>query len=52
MEEVELIASGYEWVCPNCDTYVEEIEILKFVLCPECEKEFGVFEYYHAFGNK
>lgn len=33
MESVDLIASGYEWVCPHCDKLNREIEITQTVTC-------------------
>ena len=36
-ESVDLIASGYEWICPKCDCHNDEIEVLESVTCRECE---------------
>ncbi len=41
METVDMIASGYEWVCPNCETLNSEIEAATTVTCVTCS---GVFE--------
>jgi len=49
-ESVELIASGYEWTCPNCDKLNEEIEILVKVKCVVCGREFEVENADHAWG--
>ena len=48
MESVELIASGYEWICPNCDCNNHEIGVEEMVVCKDCEEQFEVKEYYHA----
>ena len=48
MESVELIASGYEWSCPDCDMENHEIEVTEKVVCSGCKKEFDVSDYNHA----
>lgn len=51
IEEVEIIASGYEWICPNCEYPNTEIEATEFVVCKSnCGKRFRVADYYHATG--
>lgn len=47
-EGVELIASGYEWVCPICETFNQVIEVSEVVKCKKCQLEFTVKDYYHA----
>jgi len=32
LPEVDMIASGYEWICPGCECYNREIEITKQVI--------------------
>ena len=49
MERIELIASGYEWTCPRCDEFNEEIEVKEEVCCRKCGKEFEVLDHYHAY---
>ena len=49
-ESVELIASDYEWTCPDCETLNHEIEINEWVTCKECDHEYRVNEYHHAIG--
>lgn len=39
MERVDLMASGYEWVCPECDTLNHEIEAKGKVTCAQCGTE-------------
>jgi hypothetical protein len=48
---VDLIASGYEWICPGCEILNKEIEITGTVKCHECGEEFvtGIAE--HAYGS-
>ena len=48
LEQVELIASGYEWTCPNCDHLNREIEIPKSVICASCNTKFTVWTADHA----
>lgn len=52
MEQVELLASGYEWECPVCDDEVVHLEdcIPKNgqVECLRCNSDFLVSESLHA----
>ena len=57
MESVDLIASGYEWICPNCDNLNKEIEIPKYqtpprdeVMCDKCYNMFKINDVQHACG--
>lgn len=45
---VDLIASGYEWICPNCDAFHHLIEATDKVTCDSCHKTYEVDEVYHA----
>ena len=55
METVELIASGYEWICPFCydegnpDCTQHEIEITDTVTCRTCDEVFRTDEIHHAY---
>ena len=49
-EAVDLIASGYEWICPVCNTLNHEIETKNAVTCATCQSELGTDETHHAFG--
>jgi len=40
MEFVDLIASGYEWECPECEELNHEIEWKARVTCCSCGKVF------------
>ena len=33
---VDMVASGYEWICPECNTVNHEIEALEKFVCKEC----------------
>ena len=48
MESVQLIASGYEWICPDCNSFNKEIEVTERVKCHSCKKTYAVDDYYHA----
>ena len=53
LQRVELIASGYEWTCPNpkCKEHLNhEIEVKEKVKCRKCKRTFTVEEYHHAIG--
>ena len=45
---VDLIASGYEWVCPKCETFNREIEVTEAVKCKRCQRKFGVASFEHS----
>lgn len=47
---VDVIASGYEWTCPECDTLNREIEINETVTCGHCLHKFQVGDTHHAHG--
>jgi uncharacterized protein (DUF983 family) len=36
MESVDIIASGYEWECPHCETLNKVIEWTEEVTCEQC----------------
>jgi uncharacterized protein YbaR (Trm112 family) len=50
-EQVGLIASGYEWICPLCDQFNKEIEINEQVTCKRCKRVFPVSDYSHCYGH-
>jgi len=47
---VTLIASGYEFICPHCETFNRVIETAEKVTCGECGHTFAVDECIHAEG--
>ena len=47
-QTVELIASGYEWVCSKCAADNKEIETAIDVTCKDCGTLFEVSDYHHA----
>ncbi len=49
-EPVDIIASGYEWMCPTCETLVLEIEHTEIVTCSECNKSYYTSPPLHAHG--
>lgn len=51
-ETVDIIASGYEWICPECETLNEVIEYPKtgMVQCEGCGKGFCTDLPEHCFG--
>ena len=51
-DEVALIASGYEWICPVCELLKKEIEVTETVACKKCKRTFTVIDYHHAIGYK
>lgn len=49
-ETVDIIASGYEWVCPKCEHFNMEIEYTEQVRCFLCERVFETNLPFHAMG--
>lgn len=49
MKTVDIIASGYEWICPDCEILNTEIEITEKVKCICCDAEFEVNPPEHAY---
>jgi len=49
-EEIDLIAGGYEWECPDCEALNKEIEIPSdgHVKCVKCGSVYKVSDYHHA----
>jgi len=52
LEPVEIIASGYEWICPKCKTLnkIHEIPLEEIVKCIHCNTKFRIEDFYHAYG--
>jgi uncharacterized CHY-type Zn-finger protein len=50
MESVDLIASGYEWCCPECEHLNKVIEYKEIVECTVCKKSFSSNYPEHAIG--
>lgn len=48
---VDIIASGYEWICSQCDTENKEIEWTSIVTCTKCNISFMTNEPEHAMGK-
>lgn len=51
MRKVDIIASGYEWVCPDCGTFNHEIGLKEIVRCVCCDAEFETNPPEDAFGG-
>lgn len=49
-EMVDVIASGYEWICPKCEHFNTEIEYTEQVKCSMCERVFLTSPPEHAMG--
>jgi protein-arginine kinase activator protein McsA len=47
-ELVDLVASGYEWICPHCELLNKEIEALDMVTCSNCGRTFEANPPEHA----
>ncbi len=50
MKKVELIASGYEFKCPVCDTHNKITSVTLLVNCKHCKTRLKVSDYIHAIG--
>jgi protein-arginine kinase activator protein McsA len=48
-KKVDIIASGYEWQCPNCFRFNKEIEYKELVKCKTCKKTFEANLPEHAY---
>ena len=57
MESVDMIASGYEWVCPECgednlENYIPVVgSSIGDVTCVGCGETFSVGSYDHCFSR-
>lgn len=51
MRTVDIIASGYEWVCPACETLVRETGLTEEVKCSCCGEKFETNPHEDAFGG-
>jgi DNA-directed RNA polymerase subunit RPC12/RpoP len=47
-EDIDVIASGYEWTCPGCGDLRKEIEIKPRFVCKKCNLSYAVSDYEHA----
>ena len=48
---VDIIASGYEWICPKgeCANYNTEIEVRPYYYCGACGLKVEVGDHLHAY---
>lgn len=51
MRKVDIIASGYEWICPDCETLNRTMGLTEIVKCVCCDAEFETNPYEDAFGD-
>jgi hypothetical protein len=49
-EPVDIIASGYEWVCPNCEDINRAIDWRETVVCRNCRRKYEASSPEHAWG--
>lgn len=49
MDTVDIIASGYEWRCPKCNTLNKELDCTSIVECSTCWIEFETNPPDHAY---
>lgn len=47
---VDVVASGYEWICPVCEVYHREIEHNERLVCTECDEVFEANPPEHVYG--
>jgi len=45
---VILVASGYEWTCPNCRRYSRQSETTTTVHCERCGMTYPVMDIFHV----
>lgn len=50
VKTAHIIASGYEWVCPECGWFNTEIELLEYFICPKCKQTVFGADAEHAYG--
>ena len=54
-EGVMLIASGYEWLCPECNTFnkfgceIPKNLVKVMVTCTNCKRKYDIDGFEHAF---
>lgn len=48
---VDIIASGYEWICPICEKFNKEIDYSQFVTCSECNTDFETNPPEHCYAH-
>ena len=51
MEFVDIIARGYEWICPECNFHNANYEWISEVECVNCGKEFQTNPPEHCLGK-
>jgi len=51
MKTVDIIASGYEWICTDCETLNQVMGLTEIVRCVCCDAEFITNPPEDAFGD-
>lgn len=46
METIDIVASGYEWICVKCEELNREIQVTPTVTCQECGEVFEPIEHH------
>ena len=49
--EVDVIASGYEWICPGCNKLNKEIDYVPDLTCSDCKGNYIARLPEHCYGN-
>gem|GEM_PF-3553760 len=49
MDSVEIVASGYELMCPACEEMTYFDQLTETVSCAHCGREFTVSNYEHIY---
>ncbi|MFA5354521.1 MAG: hypothetical protein WC291_09860 [Thermodesulfovibrionales bacterium] len=49
LDTIEMVVEGYEWTCPECETYNTQIESVPLVRCKCCHHAFEVDSLEHAY---
>ena len=51
MRTVDIIATGYEWMCPDCETLNRKTGLTEIVTCSCCGAEFETNPPEDVFGD-
>ena len=46
---VDMTASGYDWICPNCGQVNQINEYQEIVICQNCQERFAANQPVHAY---
>lgn len=48
LDDIELVASGYEWYCPKCNEMNNIPEVTEIVTCEKCNQLYATGYYHHV----